>query len=335
MARCASIGSPVTSPIAQTLRIEVAQWSSMRMNGPSMVEVEPLEARSRRCAARRPTATRMLVGRDAARSAPSAPRPAAPSPSRRPGRAPRRRSAPRRRARCRRRARPGASARHRRPAGCGPAASTTVTFGAELGEGGAELEPDIAGADDRQALAARSAATAPRSRRSPGRRRAARAAPPAPSRSRARRARRGWSAAPVSVSTRQVLPSSISPRPCTILTLCLLQQRGDAAGQAADDAVLPGDGCARSRCVGALDPQAEGRGLRLLGGACSKSVGRMDQRLRRDAADIEAGAAEAAPARPARCRGRAGRRGSRRHSRRARRRGPAALAVDLVHLTPP
>ena len=43
MARWASIGSPVTSPTAQTLRIEVAQRSSMRTNGPAMVEVEPFE----------------------------------------------------------------------------------------------------------------------------------------------------------------------------------------------------------------------------------------------------------------------------------------------------
>ena len=37
IARCASIGSPARSPIAQTLRIEVAQWSSTRTNGPAIV----------------------------------------------------------------------------------------------------------------------------------------------------------------------------------------------------------------------------------------------------------------------------------------------------------
>ncbi len=37
IARWASIGSPVTSPIAQTLRIEVAHWASMRTNGPLIV----------------------------------------------------------------------------------------------------------------------------------------------------------------------------------------------------------------------------------------------------------------------------------------------------------
>ena len=43
-----------------------------------------------------------------------------------------------------------------------------------------------------------------------------------------------------------------------------LQQRADAAGEAADDAVLPFD---RAREVDGrtLDPQAERRGLRLLG----------------------------------------------------------------------
>ena len=60
MARCASIGSPVTSPIAQTLRIEVRHWSSMRMNAPLIVEVESLEARSLRVSGLRPTVTRIL-----------------------------------------------------------------------------------------------------------------------------------------------------------------------------------------------------------------------------------------------------------------------------------
>ncbi len=55
-------------------------------------------------------------------------------------------------------------------------------------------------------------------------------------------------------------------------------------------------------------------------GDVGKPVGGVDQRLRRDTAANEAGAAEALRLRPAPCRGQAGRRGSRRHSRPARRR---------------
>ena len=70
IARCASIGSPVTSPIAQTLRIEVAERSSMRRNGPAIVEVERLEPEAAR--ARAPSdRDQNLVGRDAS----SRPRP--------------------------------------------------------------------------------------------------------------------------------------------------------------------------------------------------------------------------------------------------------------------
>ena len=91
-----------------------------------------------------------------------------------------------------------------------------------------------------------------------------------------------------------------------------LQEHADAAGQAADDAVLPFDG-ARQVDGRTLDPDAERCRSRLLDGVL-EGVGGVDQRLGRDAADIEAGAAQPAfpfrPARPAPCRGRAGRRGS-------------------------
>ena len=97
-------------------------------------------------------------------------------------------------------------------------ASTTVTFGAELGEGGAELQPDIAGADDDQPLGHLGRAPAPRSTRSPRRRTAGRQFD---------RLRAGGDhhllgadrpAAPVSVSTSTVLPSRNRAQPATILT---------------------------------------------------------------------------------------------------------------------
>ena len=71
-----------------------------------------------------------------------------------------------------------------------------------------------------------------------------------------------------------------------------LEQRADAAGQPADDAVLPFDGSGEIDGR-TLDRDAERRERRLLDGV-SERIGRMDQRLRRNAADIEAGAAEAA-----------------------------------------
>src|SRR5260370_13435434 len=74
------------------------------------------------------------------------------------------------------------------------------------------------------------------------------------------------------------------------------QERADAAGEAADNAVLPLD---RAREVDGrtLDAQPERRGLGLLGRALI-GVGRMDEGLRRNAADIEAGAAHPALATP-------------------------------------
>ena len=71
-----------------------------------------------------------------------------------------------------------------------------------------------------------------------------------------------------------------------------LQQSADAAGEAADNAVLPLDG-AREVDGRPLDPQPEGRRLGLRG-RVRVGVGRMDDCLRRNAADIEAGAAEPA-----------------------------------------
>src|SRR5260370_41536189 len=70
------------------------------------------------------------------------------------------------------------------------------------------------------------------------------------------------------------------------------QEHADAAGEAADNAILPLD---RAREVDGrtLDTQAERRGPRLLGCALV-GVGRMDEGLRRNAAAIEAGAAQPA-----------------------------------------
>ena len=56
IARCASIGSPVTSPIAQTLRIDVRHWSSMRTARPFMSSISDSSPQPS-VRGRRPTAT--------------------------------------------------------------------------------------------------------------------------------------------------------------------------------------------------------------------------------------------------------------------------------------
>ena len=70
------------------------------------------------------------------------------------------------------------------------------------------------------------------------------------------------------------------------LDVVALQQGADAAGQAADDAVLPFDRAGEID-GGMLDPQAEGGRGRLLDGMMI-GLGGMDDRLRGNAADIEA-----------------------------------------------
>ena len=69
-----------------------------------------------------------------------------------------------------------------------------------------------------------------------------------------------------------------------------LQQGGDPAGEAADDPVLPFD---RPHEIEgrALDAQAERRRLRLLGCAFV-GVGGVNESLRRNTADVEAGPAQ-------------------------------------------
>src|SRR5262249_50142052 len=71
-----------------------------------------------------------------------------------------------------------------------------------------------------------------------------------------------------------------------------LEQRADAAGQPADDAILPFDG-ARKLDGRPFDLDAERR-LARLGDGLMISVGGVDQRLGGDATDIEAGAAQPA-----------------------------------------
>ncbi|MCY1289718.1 hypothetical protein D9M70_388210 [compost metagenome] len=70
----------------------------------------------------------------------------------------------------------------------------------------------------------------------------------------------------------------------------LLQQGGDAAGELVDDAVLPFDG-AGDVDLRRLHPDAQGRMRRIFAGL-EELLGGVDQRLRGDAADIQAGAAE-------------------------------------------
>ena len=122
-----------------------------------------------------------------------------------------------------------------------------------------------------------------------------------------------------------------APQPATILTLPFFSRPATPLLQPADDAVLPAHGLARGRCRGVLGGNPE---RALAGRALARLVeflGGVDQRLGRDAADVEAGAAELASPRRSRCRGRAARRGSRRHSRPGRRRSTSSLAGDLLH----
>ena len=67
MARCASIGSPVRSPTAQTLSIDVAQRSSIAHEGAVHREVEPVEAEAGGAGAP-PRGDEDLVGRGCSRS---------------------------------------------------------------------------------------------------------------------------------------------------------------------------------------------------------------------------------------------------------------------------
>ena len=78
------------------------------------------------------------------------------------------------------------------------------------------------------------------------------------------------------------------------LDLVPLQQDADAAGQAADDAILPLHGACQVDGR-PLDRDAERRAARLLDGVMEGLCG-MDQRLGGDAADIEARPAQAAVA---------------------------------------
>jgi hypothetical protein len=75
----------------------------------------------------------------------------------------------------------------------------------------------------------------------------------------------------------------------------LLQQRADAAGQALDDAVLPGRPCDSMSMLGAAARMPSGETLARVVAGLVEFLGRVDQRLGRDAADVQAGAAQLAP----------------------------------------
>jgi Iap family predicted aminopeptidase len=76
------------------------------------------------------------------------------------------------------------------------------------------------------------------------------------------------------------------------LDLVPLQQRADAAGETSDDSVLPFERAGKVEGR-PLDAETERRGRRLLARMMER-IGDMDDRLRRNAADVQAGAAEAA-----------------------------------------
>ena len=148
MARWASIGSPVRSPTAQTLRIEVAQRSSICTNGPFIVRSsrsrpKPVDPGAPAGGDQHP------VGRDAAPAAPSCSirkRIARVGQADGPG--------TRQHLDAQRLQAPGDRADELLVVG-GRMRSFRLDhrdLGAELGEGGAELEPDIARADHGQAF---------------------------------------------------------------------------------------------------------------------------------------------------------------------------------------
>src|SRR5690606_24281 len=72
-----------------------------------------------------------------------------------------------------------------------------------------------------------------------------------------------------------------------------LEEVRDAVVEAADDMVLPGDRLPEVEGRSGDGDAERGRGARPMDGLL-EFLGRVDQRLRRDAADIEAGAAEPA-----------------------------------------
>ena len=114
---------------------------------------------------------------------------------------------------------------------------------AQLGEGGAELQPDIAAADHHQPLRQRGQRQRVGGRdhlAAEGKRGSSTGAEPVAMTIVSAR----MSCVPVSVSTSTVLPSRKRRPALDGLDLRLLQQAGDAAGEPADDAVLPGHGLA-------------------------------------------------------------------------------------------
>jgi hypothetical protein len=120
----------------------------------------------------------------------------------------------------------------------------------------------------------------------------------------------------LAVHLHTVLPSSMCAQPFSTCTPAFAQQRGHAAGEAVDDAVLPAHGL---RDVDAGLGHADAQRRAAAWWRAVELLGHMDQRLGRNAADVQAGAAQLPPSTstvgcPV------GRRGWRPHSRRGRRR---------------
>ena len=161
----------------------------------------------------------------------------------------------------------------------------------ELGEGGAELEPDVASADDHQPVGA----AGERQRVGRGDHRAAEGQERQLDRDRAGRDDHGLGADDLEPDLGLDLDrlAVAKARPAGEgLDAGLLEQPGDAGGEAADDAVLPGDGAGeieRRRAGREAEGVAAGRRR----GEFRVFVGGVDQRLRRDAPDVQAGAARA------------------------------------------
>ena len=163
---------------------------------------------------------------------------------------------------------------------------------AELGEGSAELEPDIAAADHDEALRQFSQ----RQRAGRGDDVAAEGQEGQFDRHRAGRDHDGLGLDDLGTGLgldRGGLAVAEAGLAMDDLDLGLAQQAGDAIVEALDDTVLPGDGLLQVE-LGLGGGQAEGR---LAGGGMGRLLellGDMDHRLGGDAADVEAGAAQLA-----------------------------------------
>ena len=285
MARWASIGSPVTSPTAQTLRIEVAHRSSTRIKGPAIARSSVSRPKPT-VRARRPTATKTFSAATRRLDAIGACEPRA-----RPWRS----RAPWRRAwsRCRARrisARPAGSAPRRRAAGSSAAPRRSSPW-RRAWRRPCRAPCRYSPRRRRRASPEPWSAPAPRSRTGrPRRRTAARQAASAPEPVAMTRCSHAIRWSPVSACAIALLPSTIVARPFKDRTPAFLSSAPTPVASRATIPSFQAIVLAKSS-VGA--PRVRPIAFRASGSvsACAASAAWM-MRFRGDAADMQAGAAE-------------------------------------------